>query len=150
MKLRRLATACALALAASVACSKGPPASEKAASLASPDSLASAFRHAHERRDVPALLALFKSDCAASDVTGLIESTLRSHLDDPIQAIRVELPFSGRATTVKREDGKTYELSVPLHGEMVVVYDSTSGRRSSYPFGPVNGVLRFGTMCVRP
>jgi len=114
----------------------------------SADSLATTFRRAHERRDVPALLALFESECATEKIRALTEEGLRSHLDDPIQAARIEPPMSNRITSYVR-DGTTYALNVPLEGELVIVYDTATGRRSSYPVGTVNGVRRLGTMCPR-
>ena len=117
-------------------------------SPAAGDSLARAFRRAHERRDIAALLALFKADCATADMRALTERGLRSHLDDPIQTIRVEPPMPTRVASYERE-GKHYELSLPLEGELVVVYDSASGRRSSYPVGSSGGVAMLATMCAR-
>jgi hypothetical protein len=118
------------------------------APIASTDSLVAAFRRAHERRDVPALLALFESGCATEKIRALTEEGLRSHLDDPIQAARIEPPMANRVTSYVR-DGTTYALNVPLEGELVIVYDSATGRRSSYPVGTVKGVRRIGTMCPR-
>jgi hypothetical protein len=115
---------------------------------ATTDSLVAAFRRAHERRDVPALLALFHADCATPEMRALTETSLRSHLDDPIQAARVEPPLPTRVKSYER-GGKRYELSVPLEGELVVVYDTATGRRSSYPLGSVGGVPKLGTMCAR-
>ena len=114
----------------------------------SSDSLVRAFRQAHERRDVPALLALFEADCATPEIRALTERGLRSHLDDPIQVIRVEPPLPNRVTSYER-DGRRYELNLPLEGELVVVYDSVSGRRSAYPIGSRGGVARLATMCTR-
>jgi hypothetical protein len=121
--------------------------SRSVASVAT-DSLVAAFRRAHERRDVPALLALFHADCATPEMRALTETSLKSHLDDPIQAARVEPPLPTRVKSYER-DGKRYELSVPLEGELVIVYDTASGRRSSYPVGSVGGVAKLGTMCAR-
>ena len=118
------------------------------ATNASADSLVIAFRRAHERRDVPALLALFESGCATEKIRKLTEEGLRSHLDDPIQAARIEPPMANRVTSYER-DGKRYELNVPLEGELVIVYDTATGRRSSYPVGSVAGVAMLGTMCPR-
>jgi hypothetical protein len=126
-----------------------PPASQPAQrSPGAGDSLARAFRSAHERRDVPALLALFEADCATAEMRALTERGLRSHLDDPIQAIRIEPPMPNRIASYERE-GRRYELNLPLEGELVVVYDSISGRRSSYPVGSSGGVARLATMCAR-
>ena len=135
-----------------VAAASAPPAasdtSRRDLATASTDSLVSAFRRAHERRDVPALLALFHAECATSKMRALTEEGLRSHLDDPIQAARVEPPMEGRVATYERE-GTRYELSVPLEGELVIVYDTATGRRSSYPLGSIGGVAKLGTMCAR-
>ncbi len=125
-----------------------PAAAPTSLSPAPGDSLARAFRRAHERRDVPALLALFESDCATAEMRALTEKGLRSHLDDPIQVVRVEPPMPNRIASYER-DGKRYELSLPLEGELVVVYDSVSGRRSSYPVGSSGGVAMLATMCAR-
>ena len=125
-----------------------PAATPTTLSPAAGDSLARAFRRAHERRDVPALLALFKADCATPEMRALTEKGLRSHLDDPIQAVRVEPPMPNRIASYER-DGKRYELNLPLEAELVVVYDSVSGRRSSYPIGSSGGVAMLATMCAR-
>ena len=164
--------ACACALPILLACGPGAPSAERAArsvdstpasTVASPapslpttplppstaagDSLARAFRRAHERRDVAAQLALFAADCATPEIRALTEKTLRSHLDDPIQAVRVEPPLASRAPYER--DGKRYGPSLPLVGELVVVYDSVSGRRSSYPIGSSGGGAKLATMCAR-
>jgi hypothetical protein len=149
MMFRRRATSLTFALASLLACRRETPAAEKpAAASISADSLASAFRRAHERRDVPALLALFHADCATTEMRALTEKNLRSHLEDPIQVVRVEPPLPTRVSSYER-NGKRYELSVPLEGELVIVYDTATGRRSSYPLGSVAGVPRLGTMCAR-
>jgi hypothetical protein len=140
--------AASAAAAGSVSAAPGTDTSTRAVANASTDSLVAAFRNAHERRDVPALLALFQADCATPEMRALSEKSLRSHLDDPIQAARVEPPLPTRVKSYERE-GKRYELSVPLEGELVVVYDTATGRRSSYPLGSVGGVARLGTMCAR-
>ena len=93
---------------------------------ASDDSLVSAFRRAHERRDIGALLALFEPGCATERIRTLTEQGLRSHLDEPIQAARIEPPMANRVTSYVR-DGTTYELNVPLEGELVI---STTPRRA--------------------
>src|SRR5215213_5680313 len=114
--LRHPSRSLAFALSALLACAAGD--------------LAEAFRRAHERRDIPALLALFHAECATPEMRALTEQSLRAHLDDVIQAIRVEPPLATRVRSYER-GGKTYELSVPLDGELVVVYDTATGRRSS-------------------
>ena len=125
-----------------------PATASPTSSSASTDSLVRAFRRAHAQRDVPALLALFESKCAPEKIRALTEQTLRSHLDDPIQAARVEPPMASRLTSYVR-DGTRWELNVPLDGELVIVYDTLTGRRSSYPVGSVDGIARLGTMCPR-
>jgi len=97
---------------------------------------------------VPALLALFESGCATEQIRALTEQGLRAHLDDAIQAARVEPPLASRLTSYVR-DGMRYELNVPLEGELVIVYDTATGRRSSYAVGSVGGAARLGTMCPR-
>ena len=106
------------------------------------------FRQAHEHRDLPALLALFEADCATPQIRALTEQTLRSHLDDPIQAVRVEPPLASRVASYER-DGKRFELNLRHEGELVVVYDTLSGRRSSYPIGTSGGSAKLATMCTR-
>jgi len=135
---------------ASIVPTPDPPSASRPTSIspAAGDSLTRAFRRAHERRDVPALLALFKADCATPEMRTLTEKGLRSHLDDTIQTVRVEPPMPNRVASYERE-GKRYELSLPLEGELVVVYDSVSGRRSSYPIGSSGGVAMLATMCAR-
>jgi hypothetical protein len=113
----------------------------------SADSLARAFRRAHEARDVAALLALFHAACATPEMRALTEQGLRSHLDDPIQAVRVEPPTPDRVSSYER-GGKRYALSLPLEAELVVVYDTATGRRSSYPIGSRAGVPMLATMCA--
>ena len=124
------------------ACGRGGPAQLTA------EDLATEFRSAHERRDVPALLALVKSDCATKEMLALTESTLRSHLQDTIRSVRIDPPLVSRVPSFVR-DGKRFELSVPLQGELVVVYDSASGRKTSYPFGPTPAGVRIGIMCEK-
>jgi hypothetical protein len=123
-----------------------PPTTD--APKASADGLVTAFRRAHERRDVSTLLALFELGCATDKIRTLTEQGLRSHLEDPIQAARIEPPMANRVKSYVR-DGTTYELNVPLDGELVIVYDTATGRRSSYPVGTVKGVRRLGSMCPR-
>ena len=76
----------------------------------------------------------------------LTESTLRSHLEDTIRSVRIDPPLVSRVLSFVK-DGKRLELSVPPQGELVVVYDSVSGRKTSYPFGPTPEGMRIGIMC---
>lgn len=133
-----------LAILALCACGRGGPAPSTA------EDLAAAFRHAHERRDVPGMLALVNSDCATKEMLALTERTLRSHLDDTLQVVRIDPPLVSRVPSFVR-DGKRYELSVPLQGELVAVYDTATGRMTSFPFGRSPDGIRIGVMCeVRP
>lgn len=124
------------------ACGRGGPKALTA------EELATEFQRAHERRDVGALLGLVKSDCASREMLALTESTLRSHLKDTIRSVRVDPPLVSRVPSFVR-DGKRFELSVPLQGELVVVYDTVSGRKTSYPFGPTPEGVRIGIMCEK-
>jgi len=116
----------------------------------SAEDLAAEFRRAHERRDVPGMLALVNSKCATKDMLALTEQSLRSHLDDTLQVVRIDPPLVSRVPSFVR-DGKRYELSVPLQGELVAVYDTATGRKTSFPIGPTPEGIRIGVMCeVRP
>ena len=112
------------------------------------EDLAIQFRRAHERRDVPALLALVRSDCATKEMLALTESTLRSHLADTIRSVRIDPPLVSRVPSFVR-DGRRFELSVPLQGELVVVYDTVAGRMTSHPIGPTPDGVRIGIMCEK-
>jgi hypothetical protein len=103
--------------------------------------LIQAFRQAHNRRDLEAMLNLFCWDGVTPEIRHVTETHIEESFDETIQSVRMtsEHP-KGRMNQYIR-DGRTYGFNLPLVKELVVETASPGAGSplSYYPIGLKNG-----------
>jgi hypothetical protein len=97
-------------------------------------SFVEAFRSAHGAGSVDGLVALHHLDGVNGQHRVGTADELRARLAEPIQSITLVSPPVPRPFTFAHE-GVTYAMNLPVTHDLVVVYDTATGRRTHYPVG---------------